>query len=105
MTKDHPAPRHSQARGGSLRDGHTGTDTETTTRPPRRRTLSRAVALRDEAIQMYGYEYDLACDRLAELRSQADTAGRLRRLRAARRWARRAEHARLRAARASAAVR
>lgn len=86
--------------------GRSDTDTSThTTRPPRRRTVSRAVALRDEAIQMYGYEYDLACDRLAELRSQADTAGRLRRLRAARRWARRAEHARLRAARASAAVR
>ncbi|MGY1745350.1 hypothetical protein [Blastococcus sp. SYSU D00695] len=74
------------------------------TRPPRR-TLSREVALRNEAIQMYGYEYDLACDRLAELRVQADTATRLRRLRAVRRWTRRAEHARLRAARASALVR
>ena len=54
---------------------------------------------------MHGYEYDLACGRLDELRAQADTAARLRRLRAARRWARRAEYARLRAARASAAVR
>jgi hypothetical protein len=54
---------------------------------------------------MYGYEYDLACGRLDELRSQADAAARLRRLRAARRWTRRAEYARLRAARASAAVR
>ena len=54
---------------------------------------------------MYDHEYDLACSRLDELRVQADTAARLRRLRAARRWARRAEHARLRAARASAAVR
>ncbi|WP_409332914.1 hypothetical protein [Trujillonella humicola] len=104
MPQDHPAPRRSQARGGSLPGGRTGTSTDTTHRPPRR-TLSRAVALRNEAIQMYGYEYDLACDRLAELRSQADAAGRLRRLRAARRWARRAEYARLRAARASAAVR
>ena len=54
---------------------------------------------------MYQYEYELACGRLDELRAQADTAARLRRLRAARRWARRAEYARLRAARASAAVR
>jgi hypothetical protein len=53
---------------------------------------------------MYGYEYDLACSRLDELRAQAVTAARLRRLRAARRWTRRAEHARLRAARASAAI-
>ena len=74
-------------------------------RPDRRPPLSRAVALRNEAIQMYGYEYDLACDRLAELRVQADEATRMRRLLAARRWARRAEYARLRAARASAAVR
>ena len=76
-----------------------------TSRPRPRPTLSRSVALRNEAIQMYGYEYDLACDRLAELRVQADEATRMRRLLAARRWARRAEHARLRAARASAAVR
>jgi hypothetical protein len=54
---------------------------------------------------MYDHEYDLACDRLAALRAEADTAARLRRLRSARRWARRAEYARLRAARASAAVR
>ena len=54
---------------------------------------------------MYGIEYQMACDRLSELRAEADTAARLRRLRAARRWARRAEYATLRAARASAAVR
>ncbi|WP_336027747.1 hypothetical protein [Geodermatophilus sp. FMUSA9-8] len=54
---------------------------------------------------MYGYEYDLATTRLTELRAEADTAGRVRRLRAARRWARRAEYASRRAARASAAVR
>ena len=41
------------------------------TRPPPRSTLSRSVALRNEAIQMYGYEYDLACHRLAELRDAA----------------------------------
>ncbi|WP_034511218.1 hypothetical protein [Blastococcus sp. URHD0036] len=76
-----------------------------TSRPPLRPTLSRAVALRNEAIQMYGYEYELACHRLAELRVQADEATRMRRLLAARRWARRAEYARQRAARASAAVR
>jgi hypothetical protein len=50
-------------------------------------------------------EYDLATTRLSELRAEADQAGRVRRLRAARRWARRAEYASRRAARASAAVR
>ncbi|MGY1606978.1 MULTISPECIES: hypothetical protein [unclassified Geodermatophilus] len=54
---------------------------------------------------MTSYEYDLAVTRLSELRAEADTAGRMRRLRAARRWARRAEYASRRAARASAAVR
>ena len=54
---------------------------------------------------MYSYEYDLATTRLSELRAEADSAGRVRRLRAARRWARRAEYASRRAARASAAVR
>ncbi|MGY1726704.1 hypothetical protein ACI79J_07000 [Geodermatophilus sp. SYSU D01062] len=54
---------------------------------------------------MTTYEYDLATTRLRELRAEADTAGRVRRLRAARRWARRAEYASRRAARASAAVR
>ena len=54
---------------------------------------------------MYGYEYELACDRLGELRLEAETAARVRRLRAARRWARRAGYARLRAARANAAGR
>ncbi|HEX2073806.1 MAG TPA: hypothetical protein VHF92_08485 [Geodermatophilus sp.] len=54
---------------------------------------------------MNTYEYELACSRLRELRAEADAAARVRRLRAARRWARRAEQARLRAARAGAAVR
>ncbi|SNR90113.1 hypothetical protein SAMN04488107_0531 [Geodermatophilus saharensis] len=54
---------------------------------------------------MTSYEYDLAVTRLTELRAEADAAGRLRRLQAARRWARRAEYANRRAARASAAVR
>ena len=55
--------------------------------------------------EMTSYEYDLATSRLRELRAEAATAGRVRRLRAARRWARRAEYATRRAARASAAVR
>ncbi len=55
--------------------------------------------------EMSSYEYDLAVTRLSELRAEADAAGRTRRLRAARRWARRAEYASRRAARASAAVR
>jgi hypothetical protein len=50
-------------------------------------------------------EHDLARDRMRELQVQADTAARARRLIAARRWARRAERASQRAARASAAVR
>jgi hypothetical protein len=54
---------------------------------------------------MTSYEYDLATTRLSELRAEADRAGRARRLQAARRWARRAEYATRRAARASAAVR
>jgi hypothetical protein len=54
---------------------------------------------------MNSYEYDLATTRLRELRAEADQAGRARRLQAARRWARRAEYATRRAARASAAVR
>ena len=54
---------------------------------------------------MSPYEYDLALDRLRELRAEADLAARARRLRAARRWSRRAEYATRRAARASAAVR
>ncbi len=54
---------------------------------------------------MYTTEYDLVTTRLSELRAEADQAGRVRRLRAARRWARRAEYASRRAARASAAVR
>jgi hypothetical protein len=49
--------------------------------------------------------YDLARSRMRDLQSQADSAARARRLIAARRWARRVEHASRRAARASAAVR
>ncbi|MGY1711152.1 MULTISPECIES: hypothetical protein [Geodermatophilus] len=54
---------------------------------------------------MHTTEYHMAVDRLRELRAEADTASRAARLRAARRWARRAEYATRRAARASAAVR
>ncbi|WNV74687.1 hypothetical protein [Geodermatophilus sp. DSM 44513] len=54
---------------------------------------------------MSTFEYDMAIDRLRTLRAEADADGRARRLRAARRWARRAEYAARRAARASAAVR
>ena len=50
-------------------------------------------------------EQDLVRSRLRDLRSDADAAARARRMIAARRWARRAERATLRAARASAAVR
>jgi hypothetical protein len=50
-------------------------------------------------------QHDLARTRMRELQSQADSAARARRLIAARRWARRAERATRRAARASAAVR
>ncbi|SNS02964.1 hypothetical protein SAMN06893096_101445 [Geodermatophilus pulveris] len=54
---------------------------------------------------MHTLEYDLAIDRLRTLRDEAGADRRVRRLRAARRWARRAEYATRRAARASAAVR
>ena len=50
-------------------------------------------------------EHDLARSRMRDLQAQADTAARARRLIAARRWARRAERATRRAARASAMVR
>lgn len=50
-------------------------------------------------------EQDLVRSRLRDLRADADAAARARRMIAARRWARRAERATLRAARASAAVR
>ncbi|MFW3171046.1 hypothetical protein [Geodermatophilus sp. CPCC 206100] len=53
---------------------------------------------------MHTIEYHLAADRLRELRTEAATDARARRVRAARRWARRAEYATRRAARASAAV-
>ncbi|SDX47852.1 hypothetical protein SAMN05661080_00078 [Modestobacter sp. DSM 44400] len=49
-------------------------------------------------------EHDLARTHMRELQAQADTAARARRLIAARRWARRAERASRRAARASDAV-
>ncbi len=54
---------------------------------------------------MHTTEYDLVYTRLCVLRAEADQAGRIRGVRAARRWARRAEYAARRAARASAAVR
>ncbi len=50
-------------------------------------------------------QHELSRSHLRDLRAQADAAARARRLRAAQRWARRAEHATRRAARASAAVR
>ncbi len=50
-------------------------------------------------------EHDLARSRMRDLQADAEAAARARRLIAARRWARRAEHASRRAARASAAVR
>lgn len=50
-------------------------------------------------------EQDLVRSRISDLRSDADAAARARRMIAARRWARRAERATRRAARASAAVR
>jgi hypothetical protein len=50
-------------------------------------------------------QHDLVRSHLHDLRSDADAAARARRLIAARRWARRAERATRRAARASAAVR
>jgi hypothetical protein len=48
---------------------------------------------------------ELVRGRINALQADAEAAGRARRLRAARRWARRAESATRRAARASAAVR
>jgi len=50
-------------------------------------------------------EHDLARGRMRDLQAEADAAARARRLIAARRWARRAERASRRAARANAAVR
>ena len=50
-------------------------------------------------------EQDLVRRRMRDLQTEADAFARARRLRAARRWARRAESASRRAARASAAVR
>ena len=50
-------------------------------------------------------EQELAAGHIRDLRADADSAARARRLVAARRWARRAERATRRAARASAAVR
>jgi hypothetical protein len=50
-------------------------------------------------------DQDLVRSHLRDLRSDADAAARARRMIAARRWARRAERATQRAARASAAVR
>jgi hypothetical protein len=76
-------------------------DPTTRTHRPAERGSQREI--RGPAV--HSYEYDLAVDRLRELRAEADTAARARRLRAARRWARRAEYATRRAARASAAVR
>jgi hypothetical protein len=51
------------------------------------------------------FEQELVRSRLRSLQADAEAAARVRRLRAARRWARRAESATQRAARASAAVR
>lgn len=50
-------------------------------------------------------DHDLARGRMRDLQAEADAAARARRLIAARRWARRAERASRRAARANAAVR
>ncbi|MGY1605109.1 hypothetical protein [Geodermatophilus sp. SYSU D00815] len=50
-------------------------------------------------------EQDLVRSHLRDLQADADAYARARRVRAARRWARRAESASRRAARASAAVR
>jgi hypothetical protein len=50
-------------------------------------------------------EHELARNRMQDLQAQVDSAARARRLIAARRWARRAERASQRAARANAAVR
>jgi hypothetical protein len=51
------------------------------------------------------FQQDLVRSRISALQADAEAVGRARRLRAARRWARRAESASRRAARASAAVR
>ena len=51
------------------------------------------------------FDHDLVRSRISALQADAEAAARTRRLRAARRWARRAESAARRAARASAAVR
>jgi hypothetical protein len=50
-------------------------------------------------------EHDLVRSHISDLRADADALARARRVRSARRWARRAESASWRAARASAAVR
>ena len=50
-------------------------------------------------------EQDLVRSHLRDLQADADSLARARRMRAARKWARRAESASRRAARASAAVR
>ena len=54
---------------------------------------------------MFELHHELARSRMRDLQADADVAARVRRLRAAQRWARRAERATRRAARASAAVR
>ena len=58
-----------------------------------------------EGTAMTMLEQSLVRSRMSELQADADAYARARRLRSARRWARRAERATLRAARASAAVR
>jgi hypothetical protein len=54
---------------------------------------------------MYALQHDLATGHIRDLYADADAAARARRMISARRWARRAERATRRAARASAAVR
>ena len=54
---------------------------------------------------MNAVQHQLAYSRIRDLQADADAAARARRIVAARRWARRAERATQRAARASAAVR
>ena len=60
---------------------------------------------RPEGRPMYTLQHDLASGHIRDLQADADSAARARRLMSARRWARRAERATRRAARASAAVR
>jgi hypothetical protein len=60
---------------------------------------------RPEGRAMYALQHDLASGHIRDLYADADAAARARRMIAARRWARRAERATRRAARASAAVR